>query len=499
MKKILLFGMFLGVLFFVSALPASAWQGRMAGMGDPYGLIGDESDFLIHPHKITAGQGVRFYGNYRFNYTEVNDWDSDLDLLDLGGALVGYFHFDESSAQEYNHDSLLGAAFPLGSGRMGVFFSYNHTMGDFDGDENSSWGPYEYDMDSELEDLTLSFIYGIPINSMHIGFELGGAFRDERQEWWIPNTKNDIWPSDYEQNLHFFMNPYESDYWELFWKAGVGKKWNTTSFDWTIRGGYIISSDNEYEYSYSFGSENVDMDGDVDGFRIGSDLWFKYAVKESLTLPFILSVEYTEKDRDGDGLGVGPVDLGDRYSYENQERTFEVKAGGGVEKKVSSCGLIGAGLYYNYLQRREDLWFNNRDWPYLYDYMDFPLHKEHRLVLRIAGEQEVSSSTSLRAGLDFFYGWVTTHDFKQSARGSFTDDISLAGHDWGIAGSLGATKKFSGFTLEPFLNSGYRNLNLDGDGDLTDDSLGTTVARWDLDQDRAEWFVGGGFSILFDL
>ena len=55
MKKV-----FVAVLmFFVVVTLAGtsyAWQGRMAGMGNPKGLIGDESDFLIHPAKIVAGQ-----------------------------------------------------------------------------------------------------------------------------------------------------------------------------------------------------------------------------------------------------------------------------------------------------------------------------------------------------------------------------------------------------------------------------------------------------------
>ncbi|MBW2182107.1 MAG: hypothetical protein JRG81_17320 [Deltaproteobacteria bacterium] len=37
-----------------------AWQGRMAGMGDPYGLTPDESDFLIHPSLIVGGKVLIF-------------------------------------------------------------------------------------------------------------------------------------------------------------------------------------------------------------------------------------------------------------------------------------------------------------------------------------------------------------------------------------------------------------------------------------------------------
>ena len=50
-------------------------------MGDPFGLVADESDYLIHPAKIANGQGVRFYGDYRFTYTGVTNWDYHLDAF----------------------------------------------------------------------------------------------------------------------------------------------------------------------------------------------------------------------------------------------------------------------------------------------------------------------------------------------------------------------------------------------------------------------------------
>jgi len=55
---------------------SQAWQGKM---DDPYGLLQDESDFLTHPSKIAQGEGIRFYGDYRFTYTDVIDWDYGLD------------------------------------------------------------------------------------------------------------------------------------------------------------------------------------------------------------------------------------------------------------------------------------------------------------------------------------------------------------------------------------------------------------------------------------
>jgi len=55
-KKHLL--VFIFVLFSVFLIFESsfAWQGRMAGMNDPYGLVQDESDMLIHPVMIMTGR-----------------------------------------------------------------------------------------------------------------------------------------------------------------------------------------------------------------------------------------------------------------------------------------------------------------------------------------------------------------------------------------------------------------------------------------------------------
>jgi hypothetical protein len=60
------------LVLFLSTI-CHGFQGRMAGMGDPYGLVEDESDFLIHPSKVAKGEGIRYYGSYRFNYRDVKD------------------------------------------------------------------------------------------------------------------------------------------------------------------------------------------------------------------------------------------------------------------------------------------------------------------------------------------------------------------------------------------------------------------------------------------
>jgi hypothetical protein len=498
-KKVSIFFMVISLLVFAFAGVSSAWQGRMGGMGDPYGLVQDESDFLINPSDIGKGEGIKFYGNYRFTYTGVTDWDYHLDQFNTAGALTAFYNYD-TSGQEYKHNALVGAGFPLGPGRMGLFFTYDGTRGDYDGNVDilgvSNFA--DCDLTKDLDNFALRLLYGFPVLGMNAGLELGAAYRDEEKKWWVsyPPTKNDVWPTDYPQNLHSFMNPYDSQYWEILWKAGVGRKFNAASFDWTIKGGNIISSNNEYEFSYTTG-EHVVMGGDVAGFRIGTDLWVRYQMNDALTLPFVVSVDYSSKHRDGDGIGTGWGDFGSRYTYAHQETNFEAKVGGGVEKKINANGLISAALYYDYVQGREHQWFQ-RVGAYIYDFMDFPLHKEHRLEMSLAGELELSPSVTLRMGLNPFYGWVVTHDFQQAVVGSFTDDISADGYSWGINTSLGGTVKFPRLALEPFINVGYRSLKLKGDGPKRS-VTGVTTGLWEIEQNRSEWYIGGGFSVLFGL
>lgn len=499
MKKAFEFFIFFSLLIFSLAESSYGWQGRMAGMAEPRGLLLDESDFLIHPSRIGQGKGITFYADYRFTYTEVMDWDNHLhlDMFTPFGIFSGSLRFT-TSGEEYKHNTLLGAVFPLGPGRVGAFFSFEDHRGDYDGIRRSVFftpiSRDKYYMDSKLEDFSFSLIYGLPINILDFGVQMGVAYRDERKKWRIDITKNDVWPTDDQYNLHFFMNPYDSSYWETFGKAGFGAKFNAVSFDWTVRGGYIIDSDNKYEYTYGNNDENVDMKGDVEGWRIGSDFWLRYGLGDGWTLPLLLSADYAKKIRDGHGIGVGTFDVGNRYKYKHYEKTQEIRVGGGVEKKINANSLIGAGLFYHYLRGREQQWFDNKDWPYFFDYIYFPMHKEKRLEMKIASELEISPTLTLRMGLNPFYGWVGTHNFKQVGFGNVTDEIHLDGYTWGINASLGGTVRMSHFSLEPFINSGYRRLNLEGDGEEINFIF---PSLWDMDQNRDEWLIGGGFSIKF--
>jgi hypothetical protein len=505
MKRSIFFLVILVLVVLVIAGTSQGFQGRMGGMGDPYGLIADESDFLIHPSKIAKGEGVRFYGDYRFTYTGVLDWDHDLDQFNTAGTLTNYFHFD-TSGQEYSHNALLGAAFPLGPGRMGAFFSYDGMRGDYDGDEDvlGTSNYAEYELTKDLDNFAVRLMYGLPVLGMDAGLELGMAYRDEQQKTWLQigafGTLNNFESLDVPyESLLGFMIPYDSQYWELLWKAGIEKELGPLGVNVSLRGGYIISSDNIYEDRFGPTSNVADLEGDVAGWRIGSDIWLRYAMAEGLVLPFLVSIDYAEKTRDGDGIGIGTFDPGILYDYTHKEQSLDLKAGGGVEKKLGNNTLIAGSIYYNYLQRSDDASFiiYYIPTPYSSDNNDFPSHTEHRVSVRLAGEMELSPAVTLRMGLEPFYGWVQ-EDFTFTRNFIQTDDIALNGYHWGIGGSLGGTVSFNnGFTLEPFFNVGYQQFDLDGDGDRT--VGGAIINLWEMDLSRSEWYIGGGCSFLFDL
>jgi hypothetical protein len=249
MKKVLVLLLCLSFLAITLAGTAYGWQGRMGGMGDPYGLIADESDYLIHPAKIATGEGVRFYGDYRFTYTDVTDWDYDLDQLDAAGVLVDYFHYD-TSGQEYRHDALLGAGFPLGPGRMGFFLSYDGMRGDYDGDEDrlaAGDNFAEYDLRQDLDDFALRLLYGLPMGGFNLGGEVRFSYRSEESESWLERTNGSAGFLNYilsravpDADLLPFLFPYDSSYWEALLKGSLEGNIGPADCEFTLRGGLCL-------------------------------------------------------------------------------------------------------------------------------------------------------------------------------------------------------------------------------------------------------------------
>ena len=110
MRTKTLFIVILGFLVLSIGGPAYGWQGRMGGMGNPDGLVEDESDFLTHPAGIADGKGVNFYGHYRFTWTDVPDWDYTVNIF--APVLIDRNPYRRSGDQ-WEHNALLGAPLSL--------------------------------------------------------------------------------------------------------------------------------------------------------------------------------------------------------------------------------------------------------------------------------------------------------------------------------------------------------------------------------------------------
>jgi len=491
--------LFLGILsFFVLSMvvPVYSWQGRMAGMGDPYGLVEDESDFLIFPAKIAQGQGLKFYGDYRFTYTDVTDWNYNLDQLNTAGTLTGFSNYD-TSGHEYKHNALLGAGFPLGPGRMGLFFTYDGMRGNYDGNEailgTSNYAKYH--LTKDLDNFALRLLYGLPSGSFKLGGEFQLAYRQEESRNSMPGYLNYTLGTQIpNRNLTPFQLPYDSSYWEALFKGSLERKVGPLDLEFALRGGFIFGGNNNFRLTQT--TIVIDDDsGDVDGWRIGGDLWTRYPLATDLTLPFLIRVDYQEKSRDGVGLRPGS---GYNYPYDTHEKNLQLETGGGVDKIFGKGTRIAAGIYYNYLHGEYDFRLKEvfgGTVGQVWNHKNYPDSTEHQVMLRLAGEHEFSPTAALRMGLNFFYGWVR-EDFKFSYGSSYTDDITPDGSHWGIGASLGGTIKILPITLEPFINGGWQKLSLNGDGERTL-STGAINNLWEMDKLRKEWSIGGGFSIKF--
>jgi hypothetical protein len=504
--------MLLPLMAFVLTSTAYGWQGRMGGMGDPFGLVQDESDFLIHPAKIAKGEGVKFYGHYRFIYTGVTDWDYDLDEFNTSGTLTDFYHFN-TSGDEYKHDALVGVAFPLGPGRMGLLFAYDGIKGNYDGNEDRlATSDYaEYDLASKFDNFALRLLYGLPVGRFKLGGEAQFAYRQEENEtWWqrlaagplIYYVNQYQGPLESDHNLSPFMFPYDSSYWEALLKGSIEGKVGPLDLEFTLRGGFIFGGDNQLGYEAVVGpvSYAYDLNGGVNGWRIGGDLWVRYPVNDTLSVPLLVRIDYQEKTRDGDGIGTGGMP--GAYEYENEKKGFEIEVGGGVNKEFNKGARIAAGVYYSYLDQQNDfwvLWTPTGSWQ-TYDHSDYPASIEHRVRLSLAGEREISPAVTLRIGINGFYGWVREdlkYTYTTSAPVVDQYNISLDGSHWGIGASVGGSVRFQRLTLEPFITAGYEELALDGDGDHVP-SQGLT-SLYEMDLTRRAWYIGGGFSVLFDL
>jgi hypothetical protein len=503
----------LPLLVLVLAGTAYGWQGRMGGMGDPYGLVADESDYLIHPAKIADGTGTRLYGDYRFKYRGVPDWSYSLDWFDPTGTVhIGTASFD-TSGNEQRHDGSVGIAFPVGSGRMGIFFDYAGKRGDYDGNGfyMTPALPFTYDLTSDLDAFTLRLLYGLPVGSFKLGGEAQLSYRQEKNETLLqevtglsllnnPLGSYNFLNFPHDLNLFPFMLPYDSSYLEALFKGSLEGAIGPLVTAFTLRGGVIFGGENQLRYLYAAGATPIwgsDLDGDVQGWRIGGDLWLRYPLAKDRVLPFLVRLDYQQRTRDGGGWGAFGF-TGNDVSYESEETALKIEVGGGIDTELAKGTRLAAGVYYNYLNSTNDFLYQVVPlFNWTFDSGKCPDSTEHQVMLRLAGEHEFSSMVALRMGLNFFYGWVKEGYEQSESMVSLRDDLSVSGSHWGIGASVGGTIKFKALTLEPFVGGGYQASDLNGHGNTT--TAGIVVNRDDMDKTEREWFVTTGLSIVFGL
>jgi hypothetical protein len=176
MTKRIMVAALLPLLVIAFAGVSQAWQERMGGMGDAYGLLQDESDFLTHPSQIAQGGGVRFYGDYRFTYTDVMDWDYDLDRLDA----PPYSHFYTSGTSNFAEYDLMSDldAFaqrqsieePQGGFKPGgeVQIAYRQ-------EENENWQQINLDGDGERKTPADNVLSLLKMDKARIEWSTGGG------------------------------------------------------------------------------------------------------------------------------------------------------------------------------------------------------------------------------------------------------------------------------------------------------------------------------------
>src|SRR6202142_2769956 len=123
MKKnnLLILVVVLAIISFAST--SFAWQGRMSGMGDPFGLVSDESDLLVHPAKIVDGNGSNYYVDFKFDYVQVPKWNN---TFSYNPAIEGATQYPfMAKGSERDHEVSLGGTWAFGPGRLGLFLQYS--------------------------------------------------------------------------------------------------------------------------------------------------------------------------------------------------------------------------------------------------------------------------------------------------------------------------------------------------------------------------------------
>lgn len=481
--------------------PAQAWQGRSSGMGDPAGLVEDESDFLTHPAAIAGGKGANFYGDLRFKYSDV----SKFNYSERAASNTDY----ATSGHNWQYSGMLGTAFQVGAGRMGIFFQYSGNDGKLNGNYVSNGiGGTNYRLDSNLDSFALRLLYGVPLsNETKLGAELQLAYMTEkRQSFWsnaagtttVTNSNPYVFAFLTPVNLFHFGIPVDSDYYEAALKLSVETMIGPAKTSVTVRGSVPFSSSNTYDLVIgpATNAGGLHMTGDVSGYALGGDLWVRYPVGTSTALPFLVSIDYKELKRDGEGPENGAFGGNGAWfsAYDHKERSFTLTAGGGVDHALSKDSRVAGGLYYSYLTSGSDFLLRERFLTSPYTYYNqgaIPDTRENRITVKLAGETSVASGMTLNGGLKFFYGWIEQDNAYQIGN-VINSSVTTKGDHWGLAASLGAVIKSGGTSIEPFITGGLDRYSIDGSG--RSDFFGNITSA---EYTKNIWSLGAGVSVRF--
>ena len=491
MKKGFVLPVLLVLLVLLCAMPLQAWQGRAGAMGEASGLVEDESDLLTHPAVIAGGKGVNFYGNLGVKSSLIDKFSFSTKILTPATG-VSSTMVSEAAGKEWQLDGLTGFAFPVGTGRMGIFFQYTGVEGALNGDQIRDWSTgvheaYSFDIKNKVDDLALRFLHAVPFGT---NLKLGGEFqigqKTEKFTSFIGNLRNidsytnaayGPWGDDVTSLLQYGV-PRDSKYYEVSLKASVEAKMGPAKAAFTARGGMPVGgTDNHYfheRFAGSVSTGGIDMYGKVKGYNVGADAWIRLPLSTSLTLPFLIKFDFKDMKRDGDGPEFGAWGAFGNWSsmYENKEKSMAITAGGGADYSPAKDTRIAGGLYYSYLNAKmtynfAEKFFISPNWTVVRN-SGYPETKEHKISLKLSGEKTLSSAFTVNGGFNAFYGWVKqgyNYDFHNSAApGNAAFDTSLKGKHWGLGASLGLSMLAGATTFEPYIAGGLERCDLSGNG-----------------------------------
>jgi hypothetical protein len=514
-KKCLLF-LGVGLLLICFASASSAWQGRMSGMGDPFGLVSDESDLLVHPAKIVDGKGSNYYGDYKFDYHQITKWEN-IATFTIPNTSVFLIHSPlMATGSERDHDASLGGTWAFGPGRIGIFVHYALKEGSYGGSNNfnqsGSLLQDSFALDTDADSFAVRLLYGLQIGAWKLGTEVGFShkshqnFTDYLTGDGVHLTNNPLGAMVTEYDTFTFMTPDDSSWNEAALKISAERAIGPGVLILTPKIATKFHGVNNINNLVTFGSVpifNVLSTGNVSGWSAGADLWYRVRLDDSTSLPFLMRADYDLTKMNSSGIELGFIfSPSPPVNFSSERKYFLFETGGGIDKEITKQTRVAGGIYYDYLQSKNSFIYNQPGDQSI-AHNEYPNEREHRVVLKIAGEQTISPMFTARLGINAYYGWVRDHfNYTDIPEGdplnSTMQDISTSGHHWGLTASAGATVKVARLDIEPFLFTGVQKTHTDTDsGSRIVPGMGITPFSVDLESRKNEWSFGGGLSIKY--